>query len=176
MVDPRGAIIEDIPSEEFSGAATRHLGGIPLSPLQKAIFEYIPAASTIYVFGIAEPITPNPRAAKEAEIQRLRQLKRSPELLDTYDIDRDGRIDEHEWARARKDVQRQIDAEQLFEKRQNNNQRDDDVVVGSGNRRGLFYIRGEKEEAIVKQLHLRAIGVLVGGFLVFVTSFVYLFS
>ncbi len=176
MVDPRDAIIGDIPKEEFSGAATRHLGGIPLSPLQKAIFEYIPVASTIYVYGIAQPITPNPHAAKEAEIERLRQLKRSPELMDTYDTDRDGRIDEQEWARARKDVQRQIDAERLFEDRQSNDEHGEDVVVTSGKRRGLFYIRGEKEEAIVKQLHVRAIAVLASGCLAFVTSFIYLFS
>jgi hypothetical protein len=175
LVDPRYAIIGDIPSEEFSGAATRHLGGIPLSPLQKAIFEYIPAASTIYVYGIARPITPNPHTAKEAEIERLRQLKRSPELLDKYDTDRDGRIDEQEWSRARMDVQRQVDAERLLQKRESNGERGDDVVVGSGKRRGLFYIRGEKEEAIVKQLHHRAVAVLVYGCLAFVTGFVYLF-
>lgn len=175
LVDPKNAIIGDIPSEEFSGAATRHLGGIPLSPQQKAIFEYIPSASTIYVYGIAQPIALNPHASKEAEIERLRQLKRSGELIDNYDADGDGRIDEHEWARARKDVQRQVDAERLFQARQGNGQRSEDVVVGAGRRRGLFYIRSEKEEAIVKQLQSRAIAVLVSGCLAFVIGFVYLF-
>lgn len=175
LVDPKDAIIGDIPSEEFSGAATRHLGGIPLSPEQKAIFEYIPSDSTIYVYGIAQPITLNPHASKEAEIEELRRLKRSGDLLDNYDADGDGRIDEQEWARARRDVQRQIDTERLFQTRQGKGGRSEDVVVGSGRRRGLFYIRGEKEEAIVKQLQYRAITVLVSGCVAFVISFVYLF-
>lgn len=173
LVDPEGAMVGAVVRQQISGEAAVRLGGLMMAPNQKMVIEYIPEGYTTYVCGYARPHTPDPHAADALLRRRLRELKRSPKRLSQYDTDGDGRIDGDEWSRARDEVQRGVDAERLFAPC-GEDTGGEQVVVGRGGRAGRFYIRGEDERSVVKNLRLHMLLNMALGAIIFIVALVYL--
>ena len=174
LVDPEGAIVEAVVCQRISGESAVGLGGLMMAPGQRLTIEYIPDGYTTYLCGFARPHTPDPHAGDALLRRRLQELKRSPERLSQYDTDRDGRIDVEEWSRARFEVQRGGDAERLFSPDERDGAGGEQVVIGSGGRAGRFYIRGEDESAVVKNLRSNMLINMALGAIVFIGALVYL--
>lgn len=174
LVDPKGAIIEGIVREEITSAALLYLGGTPVPPNQKVVIDYIPEGFTTYIYGIARPKIQKVNLRKKRVVERLRELKRSPGELKKYDKNRNGRIDPDEWSEVCASIQQQVDAEFLFGEEKSCAV--EEVVVSSDYRPGRFYIRGEDEKAVLKNLYYRSIVATLAGLVILVVGLVTVLS
>ena len=174
LVDPRGALVEvkrrevtyQSPEEMQMGILGMGRGTLmPLGLLRAGrgslrITEiYIPWQYPVYVIGTAQNAKTDPGSGQTEILNRLRELKKSPEKLAAFDLNRDGRIDNEEWELARAAVEQEILAEKL-----RSPAAEEPVFIGRGDADELFLISDRSERELLWSLKARTLlGILGGG-------------
>ncbi|MFQ5606521.1 MAG: hypothetical protein ACE5GA_01135 [Candidatus Zixiibacteriota bacterium] len=144
LIDPQGAIMSGLQTEEFSGSMADLLSGAALDRTRKVIETVIPEGASLYILGHARPLKNSAQDQQQEYRRRLKALKRSPDKLAKYDADRDGEISMEEWAVARQDIESGL----LVEKLRADNMTDT-AVVGEHPGGGLFFISDRPERELI---------------------------
>ena len=160
LVDPRGAVVEvkcrQVTHRSPPGTGRRGLG---MAEGYTRITEtYIPWQYPVYVMGVAQHQKKNSDSGRAEYLQRLRDLKQSPEKLAAFDLNKDGRIDPEEWERARAVVERELLVEKL-----KSPQTEEVVFIGKGESGELFMISDRSEHELVRSLKIRTALAIFGG-------------
>ncbi len=160
LVDPRGAVVEvkcrQVTHRSPPGGRRRGLG---VSEGYTRITEtYIPWQYPVYVMGVAQHYKKSTSSERSDYLQRLRELKQSPEKLAAFDLNKDGRIDTEEWERARAAVEREMLLEKL-----KSPQTKEVVFIGKGESGELFMISDRSEHELVRSLKIRTALAIFGG-------------
>lgn len=164
LVDPRGALVEvkcrrvTYPSREELklGLIGTGRGSLRITEI------YIPWQYPVYVTGAAQHVKTDPGSGRIEILSRLRELKKSPEKLAAFDLNRDGQVDTEEWERARAAVEREILAEKL-----RSPAAEEQVFIGRGEADELFLISDRSERELLRSLRARALlGIMGGGALI----------
>jgi hypothetical protein len=161
LIDPRGSVVEvkcrQVTHRSPPGSGRQVLG---VSAGYTRITEtYIPWQYPVYVMGVAQHHKDGGDSGRAEYLQRLRELKRSPEKLARFDLNQDGRIDPEEWERARAAVEREMLLEKL-----KSPQNEEVVYLGKGESGELFMISDRSEHELVRSLKIRTVlGILGGG-------------
>ncbi len=160
LVDPRGAVVEvkcrEVTHRSPPGSGRRGLG---VSAGYTRITEtYIPWQYPVYVMGVAQHHKESTDSGRAEYLQRLRELKQSPEKLARLDLNQDGRIDPEEWERARAAVEREMLLEKL-----RSPQSEEVVYIGKGESGELFMISDRSEHELVRSLKIRTVLGIFGG-------------
>jgi len=114
------------------------------------------------VTGAAQHVKTDPGSGRTEILSRLRELKKSPEKLAAFDLNRDGQVDTEEWERARAAVEREILAEKL-----RSPAAEEQVFIGRGEADELFLISDRSERELLRSLRARALlGIMGGGALI----------
>lgn len=159
LVRPRGALmLADKSRQEFWGGQAMWLAQDLRDRGTKIIEALIAEGARIYVLGAAgtERIGP---AFKQRLISRLRALKSDPEALAQYDTNGDGRIDEHEWEAARKDMETRLHAQSLA----GGTGPGERPVIKKHRLAMMPFIIADSESAIIRKLAVRTWLLLPGG-------------
>jgi hypothetical protein len=116
------------------------------------------------VLGYAQPLREERMSLRERTMARLRQLKLDPELMERYDTDGDGVIDESEWQVARSDAEHEAIRDHLEEGSARKRQ-EEHVLIGRGPQRSLPFIVTEtvSEADLVRKYGLISIPLLIAG-------------
>lgn len=104
LVDPAGADIRPGEKQEGGDGAAMSLGA-SRAGAEKWVEETIPEGVTLYVLGFADLRRERAVTLQDRVGERLRSLKQSPELLQRFDADNDGRISLDEWEAARATIE-----------------------------------------------------------------------
>ena len=177
LIDPRGALVE-VKCREVTyqspeglklglfgiGQGLRlQLGLLGSKQGSLRITEiYIPWKYPVYVIGTAQAVKADPGSGQTETLARLRELKKSPEKLAAFDLDRDGRIDSEEWEQARAAVEQELLAEKL-----RSPAAEEQVFIGRGDADELFLISDRSERKLLWSLKARSLlGILGGGGLI----------
>ncbi len=167
IVDPAGASIK---------AKVQQTGYPGQSPLtftafsssadedEKWIEDVIYEGTSVYVLGFARPLREERMSLRERTMARLRQLKLDPELMERYDTDGDGVIDEAEWQEARNDAEQEAMRDHLDDGSARKRQ-EEHVLIGKGPQRSLPFIITEtvSEVDLVRKYGLISIPLLIAG-------------
>ncbi|MDD5225022.1 MAG: GIDE domain-containing protein [bacterium] len=120
---------------------------------------YIPWKHPVYVIGTTQSVKTDPGTGQTEILNRLRELKKSPEKLAAFDLNRDGRIDNEEWERARAAAEQEVLVEKL-----RSPITEEQVFVGRGEADELFLISDRSERQLLWSLKARTLlGILGGG-------------
>ena len=169
LVEPEGAVIEGLITQTFHPGTTSTAGPWATSDsasLNITIVEtLIPVGYSIYALGTAQRRTCAFSRRREELLERLRELKSSPDRLSAYDLNGDGKVDIEEWQQARQDVEHQLMEESLHE-----TEDPDDVFIGKGEQGQPFLISSKSEKALVRRLRTRAVLCIASGVLAAVVS------
>ena len=164
LVEPEGAVIEGLASQTFHPGTTSTAGPWATAgsdSLNITIVEtLIPVGYSIYVLGTAQRRTCAFSRRREELLERLRELKSSPDRLAAYDLDGNGKIDMKEWEQARQDVEHRLMEESLHE-----TEDPDDVFIGRGEQGQPFIVSSKSEKALVRRLRTRAVLCIASGVL-----------
>ena len=161
LVDPRGALVEvkcrrvTYPSREELklGLIGSGRGSLRITEV------FIPWQYPVYVIGAAQHLKTDSGSGPAEILNRLRELKKSPEKLAAFDLNRDGRVDTEEWERARAAVELEILAEKL-----KSPPAEEQVFIGRGDPEELFLVSDRSERDLLRSLQARALlGILGGG-------------
>lgn len=160
LVDPRGAVVEvkcrQVTHRSPPGTGRRGMG---MAEGYTRITEtYIPWQYPVYVMGVAQHQKKSSDSGRAEYLQRLRDLKQSPEKLAAFDLNKDGRIDSEEWERARAAVERELLVEKL-----KSPQTEEVVFIGTGESGELFMISDRSEHELVRSLKIRTALAIFGG-------------
>jgi len=104
---------------------------------------------------------------------RLRELKHDAARMQTFDADRDGRIDAEEWGNAVRAVQDEVVREAAGAPQE---APEESILVGKGSDETTFVIAERGEKALLLRLGLTAAGALLGGGAAVVVSLVSLLA
>jgi len=172
LIEPDGAIIEGLITQSFHPGMTATAGPWAtadcISSNVTIVETLIPVGYSIYALGTAQRRTCEFSRRREELLEKLRELKSSPDRLSAYDLNGDGKIDTEEWEQARQDVEHQLLAESLHE-----TDDPDDVFIGKGEHDHPFIISSKSEKALVKRLKTRAALYIAAGVLGAVVSLYY---
>ncbi|UCD84913.1 MAG: hypothetical protein JSU92_01615 [Deltaproteobacteria bacterium] len=160
LVDPRGAVVE-VKCREVTHRSPPGTGwrGIGMAEVYTRITEtYIPWQYPVYVMGVAQHYKESGDSGRADYLQRLRELKQSPEKLVRFDKNKDGRIDTEEWEHARAAVERELLVEKL-----ESPQTEEVVYIGKGESGELFMISDRSEHELVRSLKIRTALTIFGG-------------
>lgn len=157
MVDPRRAELRPGTREEGRGDG----GGLLFSgngdSNEKWIEEVIPEGATVYVLGFAHVQRQHGPSLRERTAARLRDLKGSRELVERFDRNGDGRVDQEEWEEARRTIEDEASHAHLAEQGRRKRQ-EEHLVVAAPPRRGLPFIVAQSldEGALLRAFGWRA--------------------
>ena len=169
LVEPEGAVIEGLITQTFHPGTTSTAGpwaAYDSASLNITIVEtLIPVGYSIYALGTAQRRTCAFSRRREELLERLRELKSSPDRLSAYDLNGDGKVDIKEWEQARQDVERQLMEESLHE-----TEDPDDVFIGKSEQGQPFIISSKSEKALVRRLRTRAVLCIASGVLAALVS------
>ncbi len=145
IIEPEGAEMRSLHKETFAGGGLAGMGAVAVPQDVKFVEETIPELASVYVLGFASPRKSDTPAVENIKTDKLRQLKRDQEKLMQYDEDRNGRIDDNEWERARQDAEYAALKDALAEK-EAADKIEEKVVVHKPLQRGLPFIIAEESE------------------------------
>jgi hypothetical protein len=114
----------------------------------------------VYALGTVRKLRDMARETRAALQQRLRELKRDPQSLASFDADRDGRISTEEWGSAVRVVQDRLLQEAVSAPAP---EPQDDLVLGKGETESTFVIADRGEKALVRMMALKVGGALLAG-------------
>lgn len=149
LIDPDGAVISGLQTEEYYGSMAELFTGAALSSDRKVVESVIPEGARLYILGHARPIKNTAVDRRKEYRRRLKALKNSPEAMARYDTDGDGKVSFEEWAQARTDIENQLLAESLTA-----DIKSDTAVVGKHPGRGLFFISDRQEPELLARYRL----------------------
>jgi hypothetical protein len=171
LIDPNGAKIAPTDSETYTGVLGSPWGlSLTISDDEKFVEDTIPEGQQVFVVGFASPLRVERPSLRSRIADKLRALKGSPAKMRKYDTNKDGRIDEQEWERARADMERRALREILAEEGADE-AATAALVVQRPRHRGLpFMIAGGTEKRAARRYTwysglflLTAIALLAGG-------------
>ena len=167
IVDPAGASIKAKAQQTgYPGQSplTFTAFGNSVDEDEKWIEDVIYEGTSVYVLGYAQPLRKERVSLRERTMAMLRQLKLDPELMERYDTNRDGVIDEAEWQNARNDAEQEAMRDHLEEGSARKRQ-EEHVLIGKGPQRSLPFIITEtvSEADLVRKYGLISIPLLIAG-------------
>jgi len=132
---------------------------------------FVTPGTKVYVLGVAKHsgkgMRDTPEYSKKEEkkkkklIKTLQELKRSPLLMERYDLNKDGKIDAQEWERAREDVSRwtehKIDKEDIAKTEAIK------VEIGKGDEGQTFFISDQSQKELCSKMNWKCSGGIFGG-------------
>ncbi|MCB1152423.1 MAG: hypothetical protein H6684_01050 [Deltaproteobacteria bacterium] len=146
LVNPDKATMKPAHKQEIQGQIQTAIGMVfDVDPETRYVEEFIPEGAAVYVLGSAELKTHEVDNRAHRVTVKLRALKADRKrLLAEYDADHDGRIDEDEWDKARRDMEREALADALAA--EGVSPHADRLVVMKPEHRGLPFVVSEKSE------------------------------
>ncbi|PKN11618.1 MAG: hypothetical protein CVU69_11585 [Deltaproteobacteria bacterium HGW-Deltaproteobacteria-4] len=133
---------------------------------EKWVEESIPEGEMLYVLGFAAPRQRSGESLHEATSERLRDLKKSPELRQRFDKNNDGKIGVDEWDEARRVVAGEV-AKSRLQGQQERRKQQEFLVIGASPRRSLPFLIAQtiNEKAVTRTLWWQALALLLAGLL-----------
>ena len=127
---------------------------------------HIEVGQPAYVHGVAQERAGLARWREQMErvTEKLREIKASPEAMQSLDVDGDGRVSDDEWQSAHSEAVAEVREEGV----------EDRVVIGAGSSGELFLLSDRSEKALVSRLRLESAGCVLGGGVAFIGGVVVL--
>jgi hypothetical protein len=124
---------------------------------------HIGIGEPIYVLGVAQDRPDLRREKVQRVTERLREIKSDPSMMQSLDLDGDGRVSDEEWDLARDHAVSAVNAEGV----------EDRVVIARGEAGEMFVLSTRAERDLVKSLRWKAFGGVFGGGALFVGGIAY---
>ncbi|MCD6310980.1 MAG: hypothetical protein J7M11_00760 [Elusimicrobia bacterium] len=127
---------------------------------------YISPGEKLYVIGYAGKSGDIMAGRKEKLLTRLKEIRSSAEERGKYDLNNDGRLDDHEWMKAVEDIKKAIAIEE------GSDDLCDVAVSGRGTDKMLISDKSEKE--LLSRFTLKSFLFIFGGLIIFSVSLYFL--
>ncbi|HEX9777180.1 MAG TPA: GIDE domain-containing protein [Geopsychrobacteraceae bacterium] len=164
-VDPAGATIRARTRQEGSPGQSSLLfdsGSGAGDADEKWLEEIICEGTTLYVLGCAAVKRETGQTLREKKVEALRELKRDPEALKSFDADGDGRISAAEWETARVAMEDRV-LHRSLAKRERRRKQEEQIVIGKPAGGGPFIVAETHSETDLTGRYGRAVIPLFGG-------------
>ncbi len=155
IVDPEGARVVSMHRRSSRGNATSRHSSTRSGARFRHVERFIKVGDPLYVIGLFKTFQSSDHWDHKKElIEKLRQWKADqPALIKRFDSNQDGKIDEAEWAHARKAAR----AEVAHEHREASAQPGVNVIGAPADKRP-FLIAAQHEQFFTRRLRANAIG------------------
>jgi len=166
-VDPSRARMKAGQHREGIGDQASMLFGVGTDN-EKWVEETISEGEALYVLGSAATLKNGRKSLHEKKLERLRELKTDRSaLLQNFDSNGDGRIDEDEWQAARETIEEQVVREHLAEKVGAQTTEETTVIGRSPHRSHPFVIAATRSEAHLTRTYSWLSSLQLAGSLIF---------